>query len=668
MRGPTKLELHQNGPASNSSSSSQKESEPPSPASEPIDKSLLTKAVQALVKHHNDTVTKAHQESNTTPLLGSDVAIHVQFSLARVPEKISHRPIRLNLPHPLCRFPSLEKNDDPSIKHEKEEDHLDDVEVCLIVKDEAKPAIKELIDAFPHHKAMARIKKVLTLTSLRKKYGKYADRRELLARFDVFMADDRILPMLGRALGKNFFEKKKQPIPIRITQTKQLPFVVDACLRGTFLLIRPGTCISIKAGYTNMSTIHLMENIQAVISQAVLRIPRKWANIMSISIKTHQSVALPIYNKTREELQLIADMANIDSVEDDSHNFISDTKKKRPRDAHDDDDDDVSKSKQLETTEKQQKDSTHKSPLIQALKKQKKEVDMNVNKEGDLSLKKDKYVSLKSTDASHVGVKRKIPPNGDEKSHAAKVASGDRNLPKMKANDVMKRTAVSDKSSTLTVQKIKESAQRNDREAVKVNKKPDVIDPTINAISDEIKSDAHDSVMKQSKGAGAGKSVRDDQISGTEKKKDDSGKSAINTTKHLDSERNSDSDKKKSGSQETPAQKTKNLAKADEKKSGVDDKKPGKRELEAKKPIQNDNTSGKESKNVIVANSAVKESKTAMKLIGDKKNDDTFISAGKFTGAKKGYVFRSGSKGLGYYKDLLPIVDANAIKKIARGK
>jgi len=203
-KGPTKLELHPAAGTVNNNNTvpSQKQTEPA--ALEPIDNNLLTKAIQALVKYHNDTVNKAHDESNTTPLLGSDVAIHVQFSLARVPERTSHRPIRLNLPHPLFRFPASDT--DPTTTtadtpNTDEQDHLNDVDVCLIVKDDAKQGIKELIDLFPHHKAMTRIKKVLTLTSLRTKYGKYANRRELLARFDVFMADDRILPMLGRALG-----------------------------------------------------------------------------------------------------------------------------------------------------------------------------------------------------------------------------------------------------------------------------------------------------------------------------------------------------------------------------------------------------------------------------------------------------------------------------------
>jgi hypothetical protein len=41
--------------------------------------------------------------------------------------------------------------------------------------------------------------------------------RQLLSTYDLFMCDDRILPILPAAIGKKFFEKKKHPIPVSIT-------------------------------------------------------------------------------------------------------------------------------------------------------------------------------------------------------------------------------------------------------------------------------------------------------------------------------------------------------------------------------------------------------------------------------------------------------------------
>jgi len=270
-----------------------------------VDRDLLRKAVLALQKHHNITVEKEEKLC----LLGSDLPIHIQFTLNKVPGKTSSRPILIDIPHPLYKL--VKDNDDgDDIEDNTDEDKLDDVEVCLIVKDESKPWIQELIAKFPSH--LSYIKKVLTLTSLRKKHSRYSDRRQLVKRFDLFMADDRILPMLGKALGKSFFQEKKQPISIRLTRKEALPFAVKRCLKGTFMWVSAGTCVSIKAGNTAMSARKLSENMEHIVENAVKSIPRKWSNIAAISIKTSNSVALPVYNKTREELEEIASLAQIE--------------------------------------------------------------------------------------------------------------------------------------------------------------------------------------------------------------------------------------------------------------------------------------------------------------------------------------------------------------------
>jgi len=100
-----------------------------------------------------------------------------------------------------------------------------------------------------------------------------------------------------------------------------------------------------------MPSTHLISNIAAICTQAPLKVPRKWANIKSISIKTTGSVALPIYNKTLEDLEEIKFMAEI--------NTIAKTEKGR-----------VGTDEKAEQ-EKKRKDLVDKSPLARALKKQK---------------------------------------------------------------------------------------------------------------------------------------------------------------------------------------------------------------------------------------------------------------------------------------------------------
>jgi ribosome biogenesis protein UTP30 len=190
---------------------------------------------------------------------------------------------------------------------DEDDEGVQEIEACIIVKEESKPWVQELIAKFPSE--LGCIKKVLGLQSLRVKHKSFTQRRELLARFDVFLADDRILPMLTKALGGKFFDKKKQPIPVALTRKEALPFAVKKCLSSTFMYLSAGTCVTVKAGNTSMSSDKLLANIESICAIVPTKVPRKWSNIRSVSIKTSSSVALPIYNKTPEELEQIQKLA-----------------------------------------------------------------------------------------------------------------------------------------------------------------------------------------------------------------------------------------------------------------------------------------------------------------------------------------------------------------------
>ena len=197
-----------------------------------VDSNLLNKAVHALMKYHE---TKAAENKNL--LLGDDQTIHVQFSLNRMPEKdsVSSRPIRIKIPHSLHKLNDVE---------DEENDKLEEIEVCLIVKDSSKSWVKELISKFP--KELSYVKKVISLTSLRKKYSQYQDRRTLCSSYKLFLVDDCILPMVGKCIGKTFFMKTKQPVPIKLTRQEALPFAIERCIKSTFLVISAGTCLNVK--------------------------------------------------------------------------------------------------------------------------------------------------------------------------------------------------------------------------------------------------------------------------------------------------------------------------------------------------------------------------------------------------------------------------------------
>ena len=317
-----------------------KEKPKQSQVSKRVDEELLKKAVGALLKHHQ--VAAAEKNDGKEQLLGTDTSIQVQFTLEVTPNRPSRKPLRIEIPHSIY-----------NVSKENGNDQLDEPEVCLIVKDESKQAVKDMIEQFPEH--MGFIKKVLGLESLRKKHAQFSQRRELLKKYSVFMADDRILPMLTASLGKDFFKAKKHPIPVDITRKTSLPLVIKKALSSTFLHLSEGNCVTVRAGYTHMSSDQLVSNIVAILENGVPKIPRKWANIRAMAVKTPTSTSLPFYNKTPAELVEIARLAGISQVWKD---------KKVPEE----------ETSELEKDEDEtpKKRKEVKSPLVQALKKQKK--------------------------------------------------------------------------------------------------------------------------------------------------------------------------------------------------------------------------------------------------------------------------------------------------------
>jgi len=211
-----------------------------------VQSSLVQRAVDALLKHQLAKQEQEAQSKGKVSLgLEDNERILLQFGLAKIPQAASSKPVRIDIPHPIYKIMSTSTSTSTSMKEgDMEEDGLDQAEICIIVKQEAKPWVQDMCAKFPSH--LSCVKKVLGLDSLRRKYAQYEQRRELLSRFDVFLADDRILPMLGKLLGKNFFAVKKQPIPIKLTRKEAFPFAVEKCLKSTYLFMPSGTCLGIR--------------------------------------------------------------------------------------------------------------------------------------------------------------------------------------------------------------------------------------------------------------------------------------------------------------------------------------------------------------------------------------------------------------------------------------
>jgi ribosome biogenesis protein UTP30 len=521
-----------------------------------VDEPLVNKAVAALLQHHE----KASADSKS--LLGTDMAVQVQIGLEIAPKSPSPKPLRIMIPYPIVKVD--DKSDDTG---------LEEPEVCLIVKEESKEWVTEMIAQFPDH--MGCIKKVLGLQSLRTKHAQFQQRRELLHKYTHFMADDRILPMLTKALGKSFMKAKKQPIPIALTRKEALPFAIHKALSATFMTLKEGTCVTVRAGNTGMPADKLAANICAIMEHATEKLPRKWANVRSIAIKTPESVSLPIYNKTPEELVEIGRMAGLKTVWKDSIKEHTSTTDKK---ADNDDDEEIA-----EKAEKKRKADklAAKSPLVKALKKQKQK-----------------------EEEPKVVVVEEVEKVADKKT--------------TKKVETPKKAAATARPTRASARKTKETPAAEEEKEVQES-------PTKKAKTEPKASDK--------------KRRKSDEV--IEKKVEKEVKKDVKSPKK-------EVEKKVVAKKDTKSPK-KEVEKKVEKVAAKKDAKSPKKEVEKK-----------------VAEKSPKKAVEKVDTPEEKKKTGPYIASKTFKGSKKGYVFRAGSDGVGYYKDVKPVVDKMALEAISR--
>jgi ribosome biogenesis protein UTP30 len=154
---------------------------------ETYDLKQAVKAVKALQKF-----AKAKQAEKKGLLDEEDEFIQLTFTLAQVPSKPTPRPAQIKLAHPFMTA-----------------DHTS--RICVFVKDPQRAFKDEIQDL-----KIPTIAKVIGYDKLRRNFKQYKDRRSLLKDYDGFLADIRIYKMLPECLGKEFYDKKKFPCPIKL--------------------------------------------------------------------------------------------------------------------------------------------------------------------------------------------------------------------------------------------------------------------------------------------------------------------------------------------------------------------------------------------------------------------------------------------------------------------
>lgn len=242
-----------------------------------ISRETVGRAVDSLLKW-----LRAQTAVRKPQLLEHDEPLRLVLSLRKIPGKGRTNPYLISLPHPLHPLSG------PGA-----------AEVCLIADDRpSAPATPAAAEERIREEGIP-VSEVITLSGLRADYKAYEARRKLCGSYDIFVADRRILPLLPRLIGNQFFKKKKQPLPVDLSR-KGWPEQLRRCLASATLYIRTGTCCQLDVGRASQGREEIIDNVIAAVEGALPYVPRKWDNIRSIHLKFDESVALPIYRALPE--------------------------------------------------------------------------------------------------------------------------------------------------------------------------------------------------------------------------------------------------------------------------------------------------------------------------------------------------------------------------------
>lgn len=242
-----------------------------------VDAAQVLKACKALAAYTEKRLTAKTYE---LPLGGAnslgaskdaDNTVWMQITVKKLDTQRKVKPARIPLAHPLLD---------------------EDASVCLLTKDPQRE-YKDLL----MEKNITSVNRVVGVEKLKGKFRPFAARRELVREHDLFLADERIVPMLPKLCGSVFYKDRKFPIPVDLVNKKRLPEAIERAIASTYYMQNKGSCSSIKIGFLHRHTPQeLVENFAQALPAVVAKIPGKWSNVQNIELKTGKSAALPVWN------------------------------------------------------------------------------------------------------------------------------------------------------------------------------------------------------------------------------------------------------------------------------------------------------------------------------------------------------------------------------------
>ncbi|KAL9095238.1 MAG: hypothetical protein Q9165_002494 [Trypethelium subeluteriae] len=204
----------------------------------------------------------------------------------------------------------------------------------IVDKTRLKPGKMEILQhpSFPASLSQ-RITQIIPIAKLRTNYKSFESRRQLVAQYDLFLADDRIITYLPSLLGKTFYKSgPKRPIPIslapkpervdgkRVKNNKKHALTpriapkdrgpaqvatptdaareIEKALTATTVQLSPSTSTSVRIARSGKGWTPEMvkRNVEVAVEQLVEKwVPGKWRGVRALYVKGEKTASLPIW-------------------------------------------------------------------------------------------------------------------------------------------------------------------------------------------------------------------------------------------------------------------------------------------------------------------------------------------------------------------------------------
>ncbi|KAJ3360156.1 Ribosomal L1 domain-containing protein 1 [Allomyces javanicus] len=240
-----------------------------------LDEQARTQLLSALA-----ALQKAHA-AKSNDLLEADAAVRVSLVFKQVPRSKPSNFKTVKLPHALHSGISADGIIDATAAPS----------ICLFVKDPQSDA-KELLSRHG-----TKVDKVIGISKLRKKFSTYEEKRMLAKTYDVFLADDSIIPMLPKILGKSFHHNRKSPTPIKLNSLT--PQRLAHVLHSATFKIPAGNCLSVQVGSLTQHALEaIAENVETAVSAVLAALPKRVGgikNVQQLAVVIDDVPSLPFY-------------------------------------------------------------------------------------------------------------------------------------------------------------------------------------------------------------------------------------------------------------------------------------------------------------------------------------------------------------------------------------